>query len=124
MVDPAVTPFRFDDLIACVECGMPSLEQIPGGYRCKACATEYAVEDGVASFFRKSAPVTGEENDRMEFWNQGWDDTNSPFGKVERDDPHALREAFRTMLEAQRYPAVTWLSEDNVGGKVLLNVGS
>jgi SAM-dependent methyltransferase len=59
----------------------------------------------------------------MEFWNQGWNDANSPFGTVGREDPAELREEFRSMLAAQRYPAVTWLSEENVHDRVFLNVG-
>jgi ubiquinone/menaquinone biosynthesis C-methylase UbiE len=123
MTDLANTPDLFDELLACVECGASALERDADRYKCTNCDVEFGAVDGVASFFRNNASVIGQESDRMEFWNQGWDDTSSPFSTVEREDPHELREAFRTMLVAQRYPAVTWLSEENVGDRVLLNVG-
>jgi ubiquinone/menaquinone biosynthesis C-methylase UbiE len=123
MTDPAGSSLQFDTLLSCVECGQAALERISDCFRCSACGTDYEIVDGVASFFRKEAAVTGQASDRMEFWNQGWNDTNSPFGTVGREDPAELREAFHSMLTAQRYPAVTWLSEETVRDRVLLNVG-
>ena len=123
MTVPAPSSNPFDALLSCVECGQGALECLADQYRCGACGAEYETSGGVASFFRKDAAVSGQDGDRMEFWNQGWNDTNSPFGTVEREDPGELREEFRSMLAAQRYPAVTWLSEENVRDRVLLNVG-
>jgi ubiquinone/menaquinone biosynthesis C-methylase UbiE len=123
MSDPASTSSQFDALLSCVECGGALLERKSDRFQCGGCGAEYEIVDGVASFFRKKSAVTGPDNDRMEFWNQGWNDTGSPFGTVGREDPAELREAFHSMLTAQRYPAVTWLSEENVRDRVLLNVG-
>ena len=123
MTEPSSSVDGFDALLSCVECGQSAFERGADRYRCGACGSEYEIIDGVASFFRENAAVTGEARDRMEFWNQGWNDTSSPFSTVEAEDPAELRESFRSMLAAQRYPAVTWLSEENVDNQVLLNVG-
>ena len=123
MSDPALTSSQFDASLSCVECGGASLERKSDKFQCGSCGAAYEIIDGVASFFRKESAVTGPDSDRMEFWNQGWNDTSSPFATVERADPAELREAFHSMLTAQRYPAVTWLSGENVRDRVLLNVG-
>jgi len=123
MTNPTETPDPFDEFLACAECGSGNLQKGDNTYKCSSCGTEYGVIDGVASFFRKNALVMEEERDRMEFWNQGWDEAGSPFGTVERENPMKLREEFRTMLVAQKYPAVTWFSEDTIRDAVFLNVG-
>jgi hypothetical protein len=119
MSDPALTSSQFDASLSCVECGGASLERKSDKFQCGSCGAAYEIIDSVASFFREESAATGPDSDRMEFWNQGWNDTSSPFATVEREDPAELREAFHSMLTAQRYPAVIWLSEENVRDRVL-----
>ena len=123
MTEPESISSPFDAFLSCVECGRAALERVSDRFHCGACGADYEIIDGVASFFRREADVLDQASDRMEFWNQGWNDTNSPFGTVRRKDPAELREDFRSMLTSQRYPAVTWLSEENVRDQVFLNVG-
>ena len=113
MTEPATTSPTFDALLSCVECGGTSLERISDRFRCGDCGSDYEIIDGVASFFRKEAPVSGQDNDRMEFWNQGWSDAGSPFGTVDRhtegewqtdgrENQHTrsyTRAEFRTLIE-------------------------
>ena len=113
----------FEEFLACVECSGTHVEKDVDRYRCKDCGAEFEIVAGVASFFRKSSSITDEDSDRMEFWNQGWNETGSPFRTVEREDPHELRQTFQSALEAQQYPAVTWLSEQNVRDRLFLNIG-
>jgi SAM-dependent methyltransferase len=110
-------------MLSCVECGETALEHGEDSFLCRNCGAEFRLVDGVASFFRKNASVVQDDRDRMEFWNQGWQVGNAPFQAVRRAAPEALRESFRATLEAERYPAVTWLSPETAGGRVLLNVG-
>lgn len=113
---------KFGNILACINCKSDCLAFAAASVRCESCGHEYKIVDGIPVFLRGGLNVYETDPDRAEFWNQGWE---KRFGDLLNQDGNAVisfRNEFLTMLERQKYPAVTEIGT-SAFGKLLLNIG-
>lgn len=98
------------------------MQILPDAVACRACRASYQIKNGIPIFLRDAENVYETDPDRAEFWDEGWE---KRFGAVlgqGTDAITAFRNEFVTMLEKQKYPAVTEIGP-SAAGKLLLNIG-